>query len=121
MKRILVLFLASFFSVALAAERQMLVRVEILPHHKNIQLQPGQTHLFGAVAFDEQGSLLPDFHPQWKITDLNDFETTIPGIIDQNGYFEAGRAYFGGFKIVAFDPETGLSDAALVNLNPPQY
>ncbi|HLD74329.1 MAG TPA: hypothetical protein VJB34_05455 [Bdellovibrionota bacterium] len=116
---VLVFFMISSF--ALAAERQMLVRVEIMAHHKNIQLQPGQTHLFGAVAFDEQGAFLPDFKPQWKVTDLDGFETTIPGTIDENGFFEAGRAYYGGFKIVALDSETGLFDEALVNVNLPPY
>src|SRR3989338_6707850 len=121
MRKILVFFLAGFFSLALAAETHTLVRVEIMPYHKNIQLQPGQTHLFSAVAFDEQGALLPDFKPQWKVTDLDGFETTIPCTIDQNGFFEAGRAYYGGFKIIASDSETGLFDEELVNVNPPPY
>ncbi len=121
MKKLLILFIASFFSVALAVETYQLVRVEIPPHHNNIQLQPGQTHLFSAMAFDEQGALLPDFHPHWKVTDMDGFETTIPGVIDQNGYFEAGRAYYGKFKIMAYDSETGLFDQVEIQLSPYNY
>ncbi len=94
-----------------------LVKIEIFPQHKNVTLLPGDFYQFQAIGLKDDGHVDPTYRPKWKVTDMNGFETTIPGTIDQNGLLQAGRAYYGSFKVVAYDEETKLSDEALVAIS----
>lgn len=116
MKKIFSLFLFLVVSNLSFADNSnlQLVKIEIFPQHKNVTLLPGDFFQFQAIGLRDDGHVDPTYRPRWKVTDINGFETTIPGIIDQNGLFRATTTYYGPFKVIAYDEETKLSDEANV-------
>jgi len=121
MKRASRLLLLVFFSLLFSLNAYAIVAgIEIPEYQKQILFQPGQGFQFSARVFDENNQEL-DLALQWHVADINGFETTIPGAIDQSGFFEASLTYTGPFKIVVIEPVSQLRDEANLEIRQASY
>ena len=98
-----------------AISEAAVTHVEISPAQKNCILGPGGSIQFQVYAYDESGFQIPASF-EWRLVDLADHETVIPGSITQFGLLRAATNYFGPFKVVATERVTGLFDEALVEI-----
>ena len=127
MKRVVCIFffLIAIPFISLRSLDMPQVAILIIPEQfKKMTLLPFSTIQFQVFAYDKEGNYIEGFIPQWTVTDLEGFETDVPGSIDEDGYFTARAFYIGAFKIVAIDKITGKFDEAQVTIHndqPPYY
>jgi len=84
------LTLGLIFSIQIA--NADIVNVQIPSDQKRLELPLGASFKFDARVFDEQGYQVQAVL-MWKVTDLNGFETALPGSIDDDGFFMSSRFF----------------------------
>ena len=101
-----------------------IIDVSIPLHQKNLRLDPGAIYQFTADVYDDALGRLENVALDWRLQDLNGFDTTVPGLIDNQGILHLAPFYQGRFKVFVREPASGLFDEAIVETkdygnNPP--
>ncbi|HBQ21284.1 MAG: hypothetical protein A2Z91_01840 [Deltaproteobacteria bacterium GWA2_38_16] len=112
-------FLGVLFSYHVASAA--ITRIEIPFSQKNVTLSPGSWFKFECTVWDNEEGQKLNVPLTWVIEDVGGFETTLPGWIDETGFFRADSYFLGRFKVVVTEPVSHLRDEANVQItqNPP--